>query len=50
VDWLLLEWLEARRLSMWVHEPNLVQHMGRVSSLAGKRQPIVSPSFRNTRC
>jgi hypothetical protein len=50
VDWLLNRYIVQERLQLWVVEPNLVQHVGVKSSLAGKVQPIVSGSFVDTQC
>jgi hypothetical protein len=50
VDWLVNGYITQAELSVWVYLPNLVQHVGRLSSLAGKVQPIVSGSFVNTQC
>lgn len=50
VDGLLNSFIEKHQLGFWVFHPNLVQHVGVVSSRAGKTQHIVSGSFNDTQC
>jgi len=49
-DWLLNDFITDRNISTWALYPNLVQHVGLMSSLAGKKQPIVSSTFTDRRC
>lgn len=50
VDWLLNDLIKSRHKAFWVFYPNLVQHVGFVSSLPGKTQPIRSTSFHDRSC
>lgn len=50
VDWLLGRFIMERGLRIWVMQPNLVQHEGMQSSLAGKTQPLRSATFVDTHC
>lgn len=50
VDFLFQEMIKATGGATRVYLPNLVQHTGRISSLKGKRQPHVSPTFVNGTC
>lgn len=50
VDWLLNDFIEAKKKIEWAFHPNLVQHVGVTSSLAGKQQPLRSSSFKDTTC
>lgn len=50
VDWLLNDFVKDSGKALWAFHPNLVEHVGKASSLAGKRQGIVSSSFRDKGC
>ena len=50
VDWLLNTFIEERKKVLWAFQPNLVQHVGVTSSLAGKQQPAASLTFRDRTC
>lgn len=50
VDWLLNSFIRHRGLSTWAMQPDVVEHVGRQSSLAGKTQLLRSASFTDTCC
>lgn len=50
VDWLLNDFITDRNITTWVFQPNLVEHVGLMSSLPGKQQPIKSSTFTDRRC
>lgn len=50
VDWLLEQLVNERNLTTWAYYPNLVQHVGKSSSLQGKVQNIVSGTFAGKGC
>ena len=45
LDWLFVDYLTKYRLTMLAHSPSLFQHLGKVSSLAGKAQPSRAAEF-----
>lgn len=50
IDWLLNQFINGTGKALWGFYPNLINHVGRSSSFAGKVQPIVSSSFRDKGC
>jgi hypothetical protein len=50
VDWLLSDFIRDDKKSLWTVHPNLAQHVGVTSSLAGKQQKLQSSSFKDTSC
>lgn len=50
VDWLLNEFIVSSITSFWAFRPDLVQHVGRTSSLAGKTQAATSATFDDRTC
>lgn len=50
VDWLLDGFTKSTQKSVWIIQPNLVQHIGISSSLSGKKQALQSSSFKGTAC
>lgn len=50
IDWQLNAYITTNNLSLWMFEPNLVEHTGVQSSLVGKKQSIKSTTFSNFSC
>lgn len=50
VDGLLNEFLRLEQKPLWVYHPNLIDHVGDISSLVGKKQLLRSSSFRDKGC
>ena len=45
LDWLFVDYLTKHKVNMIAHAPSLFQHLGKVSSLAGKTQPSRAAEF-----